>query len=91
MGRAEYKVPGGKLLAAETEVQDGRLVRVKVTGDFFMHPETAIEKLEERLTSVRLEEIEKVVEGLFTDRGVTLYGAAPEDFSHVVRLSLNGT
>lgn len=88
MGRAEYKVPGGKLLAAETEVQDGRLSRVKVTGDFFMHPETAIEDLEENMTGILLDEIEGAIENFFASRDVTLYGASPEDFSHVVRLSL---
>lgn len=46
MKRAEYKVPGGKLLVAETEVNDGVLTTVKVMGDFFMHPEEAINDLE---------------------------------------------
>ncbi|UCD44705.1 MAG: hypothetical protein JSV27_11420 [Candidatus Bathyarchaeota archaeon] len=88
MGRAEYKVPGGKLLAAETAALEGRLTSVKVTGDFFMHPETAIEELEEHLTGIPLEEMEKAVENFFKGRGVALYGVASEDFSHVLRLSL---
>ncbi len=33
MKRAEYKVPGGKLLVAETEVEGGVLTVVKVMGD----------------------------------------------------------
>ncbi len=88
MGRAEYKVPGGKLLAAETEIEDGVLVKVKVTGDFFMHPETAIEDLEASLTGIMVDDLEEEVVRFFEGREVTLYGASPEDFSHVVRLSL---
>ena len=38
MGRAEYKVPNGKLLATESEIRDGTLVKIKITGDFFFAP-----------------------------------------------------
>lgn len=51
---ADYKVPGGKLLRvrmtlaglAGTPVIAG----ITLTGDFFMHPEAAVEDLEARLT-----------------------------------------
>ena len=88
MKRAEYKVPGGKLLAAEVEVRDSALVRVKLVGDFFMHPEEAILGLEEVLTGSPLEEIEERVESFFGEEGITLYGVAPGDFVKVIRLSL---
>lgn len=88
MSRAEYKVPGGKLLAAETEVEDGRLVTVKITGDFFMHPEAAIIDLEEALTGKPLVEIDGAVEAFFEEKEITLFGASPRDFSHVLKLSL---
>jgi len=93
LGRAEFKVPGGKLLAAETAVEDGRLVEVKITGDFFMHPEEAIEELEEALTGLLAADasIEKAVEGFFGKRTILLIGASPGDFVHVLRLSLEGS
>lgn len=88
MKRGEYKVPGGKLLAAEVEVHDSALVRVKLVGDFFMHPEEAIMGLEEVLTGSPLEEIEERVESFFGEEGITLYGVAPGDFVKVIRLAL---
>jgi len=88
MGRAEYKVPGGKLLCAETDVSEGKLSRVKVYGDFFMHPETAIEGLEEHLTGIGVGAIEGSVEEFFGGKEITLYGVAIGDFSHIVKLSL---
>lgn len=88
MGRAEYKVPGGKLICAETDVSEGNLSRVKVYGDFFMHPETAIEDLEEHLTGIRVDAIEGSVEEFFGGKEITLYGIAVGDFSHIINLSL---
>lgn len=32
----EYKSPDGKLVAADSEVRDGRLAEVKISGDFFL-------------------------------------------------------
>jgi lipoate-protein ligase A len=40
--RGEYKTPGGKLIAVELNVVDGKLRNVVVTGDFFLYPEEAL-------------------------------------------------
>ncbi len=88
MKRAEYKVPGGKLLAAELGVEEGRLVGVKITGDFFMHPEAAIIDLEKALCDTPVEDLDDVVNRFFQDNDVTLFGVEAEDFVKVVRLAL---
>ncbi|MGO4423524.1 lipoate--protein ligase family protein [Streptomyces sp. MCAF7] len=38
----EYKVPGGKLVVVDLEVEDGRLKDVRVAGDFFLEPDEAL-------------------------------------------------
>ncbi|MFJ6014031.1 biotin/lipoate A/B protein ligase family protein [Streptomyces sp. NPDC092952] len=38
----EYKVPGGKLVVVDLEVEDGVLRDVRVAGDFFLEPDEAI-------------------------------------------------
>jgi lipoate---protein ligase len=48
--RGEYKVPGGKLVAVDVEVRDGRLDRVAVSGDFFLEPDDALSRLDAALT-----------------------------------------
>jgi len=88
MKRAEYKVPGGKLLAAELGVEEGRLVGVKITGDFFMHPEAAIIDLEKALCDTPVEDLDDVVNRFFQDNDVTLFGVEADDFVKVVRLAL---
>ncbi|MFO0851751.1 MAG: lipoate--protein ligase family protein [Gemmataceae bacterium] len=41
MPSGECKTPGGKLVAVDLDVTDGRLAAVRVRGDFFVHPEPA--------------------------------------------------
>ena len=88
MKQAEYKVPGGKLLAAELGVEGGRLVGVKITGDFFMHPEAAIIELEKALDNIPIVDLEDNVNRFFMDNDVTLFGVEAGDFVKVVRLAL---
>ena len=38
----EYKTPGGKLVIADFDVQDGCLGGVEVSGDFFLEPPEAL-------------------------------------------------
>ncbi len=50
--RGEYKVPGGKLVAADVQVTGGRLSRVAVSGDFFLEPDDALELIDRALTGL---------------------------------------
>lgn len=48
--RGEYKVPGGKLVAADVEVADGTLASVSISGDFFLEPDDALGVIDVALT-----------------------------------------
>lgn len=50
--RGEYKVPGGKLVAVELSVDGGRLSNVRVSGDFFLEPDSALEDIDAALTGL---------------------------------------
>jgi lipoate-protein ligase A len=43
--RGEYKVPGGKLVAVDVDVADGRITRAAVSGDFFLEPDEALDAI----------------------------------------------
>lgn len=43
--RGEFKTPGGKLIAIEFDASDGTLRNVVVTGDFFLYPDEALDRL----------------------------------------------
>ncbi|NEE60820.1 lipoate--protein ligase family protein, partial [Streptomyces sp. SID8455] len=45
----EYKVPGGKLVVVDLDVEGGALRNVRVAGDFFLEPDEAIEAIDAAL------------------------------------------
>ncbi|OIO58524.1 MAG: biotin--protein ligase [Alphaproteobacteria bacterium CG_4_10_14_0_2_um_filter_63_37] len=40
------KPPGGKLFRVKLRLEGGRIARLRVEGDFFIHPEEALEAIE---------------------------------------------
>lgn len=50
-----YKVPEGKMVRVEMDY-DNKIINISISGDFFMHPEDGIEKIEDALTGVELKE-----------------------------------
>jgi lipoate-protein ligase A len=91
---ADYKVEGGKLLrvrmttTGEDEGPKGQPPTIKsitLTGDFFMHPEDAVEELEARLTGAPLErEALRARVQAFYESGVQVIGAGVDDIVHVI-------
>ncbi|MEW9624197.1 biotin--protein ligase [Rhodanobacter geophilus] len=41
----EYKMPGGKLVVADLAPRDGRFTGVRLSGDFFLEPDTALQAI----------------------------------------------
>ena len=81
---ADYKVPGGKLLRVRLTLggtaEPPMIQRIRITGDFFMHPEEAIEMLEALLTGVPFDEdaVREQVQTFF-ESDVDVIGAGVED------------
>lgn len=48
----EYKVPGGKLVVVDVEVEDDRLRDVRLSGDFFLEPDDALDQITAALTGL---------------------------------------
>jgi lipoate---protein ligase len=55
MKKAIYKVPDGKLLKIFLEDRQGKIGRIRITGDFFTYPEESIENLETALEGTSLQ------------------------------------
>ncbi|MEV5572953.1 biotin/lipoate A/B protein ligase family protein [Spirillospora sp. NPDC052269] len=45
----EYKVPGGKLVVADVDVVDGLLRNPRISGDFFLEPDEALDAMNRAL------------------------------------------
>jgi lipoate---protein ligase len=86
---ADYKVPGGKLLRVTLELDESvplpNIATISLNGDFFMHPEDAIEGLEAHLLGVPWESkaLHSAVQAFF-DTDVQVIGADVEGIVHVI-------
>jgi hypothetical protein len=68
MKTINYKVPGGKMLKIKITIQGKIIETVTILGDFFLHPESTIEVIEERIRGCNVDvglitsEIQKVLD-----------------------------
>lgn len=88
--RGEYKVRGGKLVAAEVAVVDGRLDNVRISGDFFLEPDSALEDMNAALNGMPADSSVKLLAGSIEQalREVTFVGFTPEAVGIAVRRAL---
>jgi hypothetical protein len=54
LGHAEFKAPKG-VIKVELELAGDSISHISITGDFFMYPEDALERLERALVGVKLD------------------------------------
>ena len=75
---ASEKVVGGKLVSIEVSAEDNVVSGVKITGDFFLHPEESISDLESSLVGVKIPfdwiDTEKKLLTAITDKRLELVG-----------------
>jgi lipoate---protein ligase len=81
ISRMDHKIPGGKLLRMELEVESGVVLRAMIRGDFFAHPEEAFEAAEAELTGLPVDRLEEAALALFSKPPLELFGATPSDIA----------
>jgi lipoate-protein ligase A len=89
LGRAEYKVQGGKLIKVQLSIQANKISYIKITGDFFMHPEEVIEELEKALIGEEFDKqnLTRYIATFMEKNNVVLLGALPQDFAKCILLA----
>lgn len=89
----EYKVPGGKLVVADLDVADRQLTDVRISGDFFLEPDTALELINQALCGLPAGSSEAVLTAAVEDAldsDVSMYGLTAEAVAIVVRRAVDG-
>jgi lipoate-protein ligase A len=81
----EEKVPAGKMVGIDLEIAEGRIARIKITGDFFLHPEKTIENIEEALIGCSIDDVAETVSKVLSENKAQLIGVAPEDIENLVK------
>ncbi|MFT4028965.1 MAG: biotin/lipoate A/B protein ligase family protein [Protaetiibacter sp.] len=88
----EFKVPGGKLVVVDLDVADGRLAKVRVSGDFFLEPDDALPLIDAALTGLPADAdgraIASAVQRALPD-GAVLLGFSPEAIATAVRRAVH--
>ena len=87
----EYKVPGGKLVVVDLEVEDGKLAGVRLSGDFFLEPPEALEHINQALCGLPADADEPRLAQAVQDglpRDAELFGFSPQAVAVTVRRAL---
>ena len=86
MGKAQYKVEGGKLVKVKLKLEADKIKEIKITGDFFLHPEELIEELEKTLKGSELNEevLSDYIKAFIIKNKAVLLGVTPEDFAKCI-------
>ena len=90
-GKAIYKVEGGKLLKIALEAEKGKILSVRIFGDFFLHPEEAIELIEKGLQGAELnrETLKKKITSIVERNSIQLFGFKPLDLAKAIMVAVN--
>lgn len=68
------------------EEEQGKISKIRITGDFFMHPEENLKFLEEALLGVNLDEssLLAATENFLSEYPTELYGFSLEDLTTAI-------
>ena len=89
----EYKVPGGKLVVVDLDVDGGTITNFRLAGDFFLEPDSALEDINRSVNGLPVEtdaaSLASAIRRGLPD-GATLLGFSPEAVGTAIRRSLAG-
>ncbi|VVB87638.1 Lipoate-protein ligase A subunit 2 [uncultured archaeon] len=88
---AKQKVREGKLVKVEIEY-DESIKKLKITGDFFMYPEDALERIEKTIVGLKkdagMETIASKIRSIVEIEDVQMIGISAESLARVIREAL---
>jgi lipoate-protein ligase A len=88
---AERKMKGGKLVGIDIEFCD-RINDIKILGDFFIHPEESLYKIERALIGTdpnsSKEEITKTIKKVVAAEKAELIGITPEAIAETISIAV---
>lgn len=87
----EYKVPGGKLVVVDLEVEEGVIAHFRLSGDFFLEPDEAIHSIDAAVLGVPADADAATFALAVRDAlppGAVLLGFSPEAVATAIRRAL---
>ena len=76
------KSENGKVIEVELDYSDNVIFDIKISGDFFAHPEDSIDNLQKSLYNAKKSDIEKIVTENLKD--TQLFGIVEKDICSII-------
>jgi len=88
---AEFKAPKG-VIKVELELEHDTISRISLSGDFFMYPEDALERLEQALVGVKAEResLMAAVQSFYNSTGARTPMMASEHWVEAILRAVGG-
>lgn len=91
ISHASRKVKEGKVVKVEVEY-DTATAKLKITGDFFLHPEDILEKIENSMLGLKkdasMETIGTKIQKIMETHGAQMIGISSESLALVIKEAL---
>ncbi|MDX2376482.1 lipoate--protein ligase family protein [Microbacterium sp. LRZ72] len=87
----EYKVPGGKLVVVDLDVRGGQIADFRLSGDFFLEPDTALETIDAAVNGLdETADVSAIATAVRSalPPGTQMLGLTPEAIGTAVRRAL---
>ncbi len=85
------KQPGGKFVRIEFSIANRKLRNVRLTGDFFLHPEETILLIERALEGAEPSQVGEKIRRVLEKNNAFLVGVDPEKLEEAVVRALDST
>ena len=87
--RAQRKVPGGKLVRLDALCEAGHFSKIRISGDFFVHPEESLASIERDLEAKALSghepDLERLIGAVIASSGAQLIGFGAKDIADLLK------
>ncbi len=88
----EFKVPGGKLVVVDLDVEQERIANFRLAGDFFLEPDSALETINAAVNGMPANSDAKAIAERIRDAlsaDVAMLGFSPEAVATAIRRALS--
>jgi hypothetical protein len=82
----DYKVQGGKMLKIKLVLSEQVIDSITILGDFFLHPESTIEAIEDKLRGCRIDRnlITSEIQDVLNKHNAVIIGATASDIAKAI-------
>lgn len=88
MKNIDYKVEDGKLLRIQVDIRDNIIKDIKIYGDFFIYPETAIFEIERLLIDKNLNVVANFLDNFIKKENIKIIGFSPKDLQKALNYNI---